>query len=64
MTALLQDLAALASIVVFVAGVAVASITLTPCEFEDSSNCAWNAETQGNGRGQSFVNVAGFVVRL
>lgn len=28
---------------------------LRPCKTEDSVNCAWNAATQGNGRGHSFV---------
>lgn len=63
MTALLHDTAAFLATCAFVAGVGVASIALTPCEFEDSRNCYWNASERGNGQGSSFVNVAGFVVR-
>lgn len=25
------------------------------CQSEDSTACAWNASTQGNGRGESFI---------
>lgn len=28
---------------------------VTPCATEDSVNCRWNAKTQGNGHGHSFV---------
>ena len=35
------------------------SLFLTPCEFEDSTNCYWNATTQGNGLGNSFIDVMG-----
>lgn len=31
----------------------------TPCEFEDSTNCYWNAQEQGNGQGNSFVDIQG-----
>lgn len=27
----------------------------TPCEYEDSVNCFWDAGQMGNGRGHSFV---------
>lgn len=33
--------------------------TLPPCEFEDSINCYWDAETMGNGHGSSFENIDG-----
>lgn len=31
----------------------------TPCEAEDAVTCYWNAEQQGNGEGQSFIDVGG-----
>lgn len=31
----------------------------TPCEFEEDTNCYWNAAEQGNGEGESFVDVSG-----
>lgn len=30
-------------------------ITLPACPTEDSFNCRWNAATNGNGQGMSFV---------
>lgn len=30
-------------------------VSLPPCEYEDSYNCYWNAETSGNGGGDSFI---------
>jgi hypothetical protein len=30
-------------------------MVVTPCETEDSTGCRWDAETQGNGYGTSFV---------
>lgn len=32
---------------------------LPPCATEDSTNCAWNAQTMGNGTGTSFIDVNG-----
>lgn len=32
---------------------------LVACEFEDSTNCVWNAQEQGNGEGNSFVDIDG-----
>jgi hypothetical protein len=32
---------------------------LPACQTEDSDNCYWDAATMGNGRGRSFVTVAG-----
>lgn len=29
-----------------------------PCEFEDSSNCTWYANIQGNTQGESFTNIS------
>lgn len=35
-------------------------ITYLPaCETEDSTNCYWDATVQGNGLGQSFVDIDG-----
>lgn len=33
--------------------------TLGACEYEDSTNCFWNAQEAGNGIGQSFVDIDG-----
>ena len=32
---------------------------LPACATEDSANCYWDASTQGNGLGTSFVDVLG-----
>lgn len=33
---------------------------LTPsCATEDSTNCYWDANTQGNGQGRSFIDING-----
>ena len=32
------------------------------CEFEDSQNCFWFAPMQGNGKGDSFVNLMGHIL--
>lgn len=37
----------------------VRTITLTPCEYEDSRNCYWDADVAGNGEGVSFIDVDG-----
>lgn len=29
------------------------------CDTEDSVNCVWNANVQGNGQGNSFIDVNG-----
>lgn len=34
------------------------------CEYEDSTNCFWNASEFGNGRGVSFYNVYGDVLPI
>lgn len=41
-----------------------ATLTLLPCEFEDSANCIWIASEAGNGEGVSFYDVAGEVFYL
>lgn len=33
----------------------VMEATSTPCEYEDSTGCYWNANIRGNGLGLSFV---------
>lgn len=38
-----------------------APYVLPACEFEDSSNCVWNADQRGNGLGQSFMDILGVV---
>lgn len=35
------------------------STELAACEFEDSTNCIWNAQEQGNGIGESFIDIEG-----
>ena len=45
------------------AGIAYIAPTsdLPACEFEDSTNCVWNADSQGNGQGRSFINLNGTI---
>lgn len=35
----------------------VRSVSSTPCQFEDSADCRWDARSRGNGSGASFVTV-------
>lgn len=35
----------------------------TPCEYEDSTNCTWTAELQGNNLGQSFTDFYGITLK-
>ena len=37
---------------------------LTPCPTEDSANCVWDATIQGNGHGQSFIDIGGTAYTL
>lgn len=30
---------------------------LEPCAYEDDINCYWDAQTMGNGQGQSFISI-------
>ncbi|MFJ9900220.1 hypothetical protein ACIQPR_43520 [Streptomyces sp. NPDC091280] len=50
-------LSVLLSAAAFVGGVSYGhgSTQLKPCETEDSVNCYWDASSQGNGHGHSFV---------
>lgn len=34
-------------------------VTIPPCPTEDSDNCYWMADRQGNGKGRSFVTIDG-----
>lgn len=36
----------------------------TPCATEDSTNCVWHADVQGNGQGRSFLDLGGYLVTL
>ena len=36
-----------------------APVVLTPCQYEDSTTCYWDAQRMGNGTGQSFIDVDG-----
>ena len=38
--------------------------TLQNCPAEDSTNCYWNAATQGNGEGRNFIDLSGHVIYL
>lgn len=40
------------------------STNLEPCVTEDSDNCYWLADEQGNGQGRSFVAIDGHVYYL
>lgn len=42
----------------------IAAALDTACPTEDSVNCYWVAENQGNGEGESFVNIEGHVFPL
>lgn len=33
----------------------ILSLILPPCATEDSTNCYWDAQTQGNGQGTDLV---------
>jgi hypothetical protein len=35
----------------------IALLPFRPCPAEDSSFCYWDAETRGNGHGQSFIRL-------
>lgn len=39
-------------------------IPLDACPTEDSTNCYWDATTQGNGTGQSFIDLNGTAYTL
>lgn len=37
---------------------------LPPCRTEDSNNCFWDSTSQGNGTGQSFIDLDGTAYNL
>lgn len=39
-------------------------IPLDACSTEDSTNCVWDATAQGNGHGQSFIDIDGTAYTL
>lgn len=39
-------------------------LTLPPCEFEDSVNCYWDAQSRGDGQGASFIDIDGVTYYL
>lgn len=46
-------------------GIATAfCLSLPPCEWEDSENCYWDAQKQGNGKGQSFIDFNGKIHQI
>jgi len=56
-----KDLAARALVVIalmFALGTAYLLATLPQCATEDSTMCYWNAQTQGNGQGNSLINLS------
>lgn len=50
--------AILAAIALTITGGVAYALTLPPCATEDSVNCYWNADEQGNGQGRSFITLA------
>jgi hypothetical protein len=38
--------------------------TLPPCPTEDSANCYWDAQTRSNGKGISFIDLGGYLIRV
>lgn len=39
-----------------------ATYRLNPCRYEDGRQCYWDADSAGNGKGHSFISVAGKVI--
>ena len=37
--------------------IAILVAILPPCATEDSTMCVWDASTQGNGQGHSFISL-------
>lgn len=53
-------MALLAAVVLIPHFIAYAIVPATPpCATEDSTNCYWDANVQGNGQGNSFIDVNG-----
>lgn len=49
----------LACIVLLPHAIAYTLVPTPPCPTEDSTDCVWNADVQGNGEGRSFVDIGG-----
>ncbi len=65
MSRLKKILAATAYTAMIAFALAAFAYNLVPeCETEDSSNCVWYADTQGNGEGHSFIDIGGMVVPI
>ena len=52
------------TLIVLAALALTAATIASPCQTEDSRNCTWYADVQGNGQGTSFVDIAGMVIYL
>jgi hypothetical protein len=46
-------------LLIVLATLASVAVEMPPCEYEDSTNCYWNAKERGNGFGHSFVSING-----
>ena len=51
--------AAVIALALIVSALIVAPFIVPTCETEDSSNCVWIADIQGNGLGKSFLDING-----
>lgn len=49
--------AALFAVLLSAALGSLAAVVSTPCPTEDSANCYWDAQGQGNGLGHSFISL-------
>jgi len=64
-----KTLLALAALLLIAGGIAIGTQweraaadpfqNLPACAEEDSSNCYWDADARGNGKGQSFIDIEG-----
>ena len=51
--------------ITLLAALVLSAVTIArPCPTEDSPNCTWYADVQGNGQGTSFIDIAGMVIYL
>lgn len=49
---------AITAVAVLALSIGAYNIMSTPCAEEDSLNCVWDASVQGNGVGQSYINIS------
>ena len=50
---------------IVLAALALTAATLaSPCQTEDSYNCTWYADVQGDGQGTSFIDIAGLTIYI